>query len=58
MNARTLNYPGDVRDAVGQRVGPNMLGEWMWITDAFYDPEADTTKAVLAYRPPAVQEAQ
>lgn len=48
----TLNYPGDVRDAVGQRVGPNTLGEWLWIVAATYDPETDTTKALLAYRDP------
>lgn len=57
MQPRTLNYPGDVRDAVGQKVGPNLLGEWLWITAATYDPDTDMTKAVLAYRPPATKEA-
>jgi hypothetical protein len=45
-----LNYKGDrTRDAIGQHMGPNMLGEWLTVTAAEYDATANVTRLGLAY---------
>lgn len=35
----TLNYPGDTRDTIGQKVGPNRHGEYFIIDTAVFDGE-------------------
>jgi hypothetical protein len=45
-----LSYKGDrTRDAIGQHMGPNMLGEWLTVTAAEYDAGTNTTRLGLAY---------
>jgi len=45
-----LNYKGDrTRDAIGQHMGPNLLGEYLTVTAAEYDATTDTTRLGLAY---------
>lgn len=45
---RFANYKGNQTQAVGQHMGPNMLGEHFTVTKAWYDPETDMTKLGLA----------
>lgn len=48
---KTLHYPGDVRDCVGQYVGPTQLSaiEFMQIAAVEYDPVTDTSTASLKF---------
>lgn len=46
---RKLHYPGNCTGIVGQILGPNMIGEWLEVVDATYDPAADITTATLRY---------
>jgi hypothetical protein len=39
-----MNYPGDVRDTVGQAVGPNNFDEYYLIKAALYDVGADKSR--------------
>lgn len=40
---KPLNYRGDRRDSVPEKVGPNMDGEYFWPVYAEYDPDQDRT---------------
>lgn len=52
---RTLNYRGDTREGAvpGTPLGPNLLGETLWVTGAAYDPEANRTRVTLSFVDPA-----
>lgn len=46
-----LNYTGDRRsilDNPGQRLGPNLLGEWLYPVTAEYDAEENRTRVGLS----------
>lgn len=45
---RFANYKGDQTHAVGEHMGPNLLGEHFTVVKAWYDPDKDTTKLGLA----------
>lgn len=49
-----LNYRGDVtaEQWLGRRVGPNTLGERLFVIDWTYDDESDLTTVGLAYIDP------
>ena len=47
--SRHLNYRGDRTGAVGQVMGPNLLGEVVVAVDADYDAAADRTRVGFAY---------
>lgn len=49
-----LNYSGDTTAAldVGDRMGPNTIGEYLWVVSASYDPTADRTRVGLTYLNP------
>lgn len=49
------NYTGDQRHAIGQRMGPNTLREYLWVVDAVYDEEANKTKLGFSYMAPREQ---
>ena len=48
---RSLNYPGDTRDVIGQIVGPNVMGERWIAVSADYDGER--TRVGFAIATPA-----
>lgn len=48
-NRRKCHYPGDVRSAVGQVVGPNLLREMLVIESVDFDPETNTSTAYFRY---------
>ena len=50
-----LTYRGDVTAGatVGMAMGPNTLGETLWVVSAVYDPQADRTRVGLTYMSPA-----
>lgn len=48
-NAGHLSYRGDRRAAVGQLMGPNLLGEVLVAVDATYDPVTNRTRVGFDY---------
>ena len=48
-NRRTLHYPGDVRQAVGQLVGPSIFGELFVVDEVAFDEAAGVSTARLRY---------
>lgn len=47
--AGVAHYRGDRRAAVGQLMGPNLLGEVLQVVDATYDAVADRTTLGFDY---------
>lgn len=47
--AGLAHYRGDRREAVGQLMGPNLLGEVLQVVDATYDAVADRTTLGFDY---------
>lgn len=45
-------YPGDKVEAIGQLMGPNLLGEYFRVFDAEHDQSANTTRLVFKILPP------
>lgn len=48
-NAGRAHYRGDRRSAIGQLMGPNLLGELLVVVDATYDLESDRTTLGFDY---------
>jgi hypothetical protein len=46
---RWLNYTADVREMVGQVVGPNTLGEYMTAVTADYDEATGHTRVGFVF---------
>lgn len=46
-----LNYQGDVTTniEIGRPMGPNTLGEFLYVVDAHYDSTTDKTRVGLSY---------
>lgn len=51
---RHANYPGDLRHAIGQIMGPDIYGSQWAVVSADYDAEADRTR--LGFAVPTVAE--
>ncbi|WP_032375989.1 hypothetical protein [Rhodococcoides fascians] len=41
------NYRGNTTDVIGQRVGPNRMGEHFKAVSAEYDPSTDRTRVIF-----------
>lgn len=47
---RFANYPGDrTQGVIGQRMGPNTTGEYLWVVAAEYDAATDKTRLGFSY---------
>lgn len=55
-----MTYQGDVRHAFedGDRKGPNLLGEWMYVDVVEYDAERNVTRVGFRYTPESVHESE
>lgn len=47
-----LNYRGRVNPPIDSVMGPNTLGERLWVRAVQYDEATDTTRVGLSYMPP------
>lgn len=48
-NRPRATYPGDIRSAVGQVVGPTLAGELLVVDDVEFDPVAGKSVARFRY---------
>lgn len=48
-NRPTAHYPGDVRQAVGQLMGPTTAGEVLVVDEVTFDVDADRSTARFRY---------